>query len=160
MSVANHDIRPTDRFIPWLVVLFFVVFIGVDAVMATLAIRTQTGVVTEESYEKGLAYDRTLKAQATQQSWNWHDEIAVTDGNTVTFTLRDHNSTPVDNAQVKAQIIRPVSAGHDFEITLAPQGNGSYSAPADFPLKGEWHIRIWAQCTDRLYQANKTVLVN
>lgn len=160
MSVANEDIRPNDRFIPWLVVLFFAVFIGVDAIMATLAIRTQTGVVTEESYEKGLAYNQTLQAQSAQQSWNWHDEIAVTNDNIVTFTLHDRNNAPVDNVDVKAQIIRPISAGHDFEIILFPQGNGIYSAPADFPLKGEWHIRIWAQCTDRLYQANKTILVN
>jgi nitrogen fixation protein FixH len=159
MTSLPDDIRHTDRFIPWLVVLFFMVFIGVDAVMATLAVRTQTGIVTEQAYEKGLAYDRTLKDAAAQDSWHWWDSITLAPDGGLTFALHGRDGAAVACAPVRASFLRPVSAGHDFEIALSPRGDGAYTAMPRFPLRGEWHIRIWAQCTDRLYQANKTVLV-
>ena len=41
---------------------FFVVFIVVDALFVTLALRTYRGVVVENAYEKGLHYNDVIHA--------------------------------------------------------------------------------------------------
>ena len=50
-----------DKLMPWYIVLFFVVFTIVLAGFAVIAHRTHTGVVTENAYKKGLAYNDVIK---------------------------------------------------------------------------------------------------
>lgn len=153
----TNDIRKSDRLIPWMVVAFFAVFISVDAVMATLAIRTQTGLVTEQAYEKGLAYNHTLEAAETQQQWGWTSHIEVMN-NAVFVRLQDKDGQVIKKAGVAADVIRPIKSGHDFKITLHELPDGRYTAPLTFPLPGEWKIRIYAQSDGKTYQASQIIM--
>lgn len=146
-----------DRWIPWMFVLFFVVVGSVDAVMVTLALRTNTGVVTDKAYEKGLAYNETLAAAAAQDKLGWRDET-VFDGRHLSFSLRDGAGAPLRGAEVRARLTRPVSAGHDFEVVLAEAGD-SYGAPVSFPLVGEWQARIFVKWQDKHYQSSRILMI-
>ena len=154
---GKTDIRPSDKYIPWLFVLFFVTFIAVDAVMVTLAVRTQTGLVTEQAYEKGLAYNETLKAAAEQTAWGWQDTISVHDGN-ITYVLNNENGDAVTGAIVTAQFIRPVQDGHDFSVPLIPDHN-HYKAAITLPLKGEWGVRVNVKWKNRNYQRYQVFII-
>lgn len=159
MSTAadqSPGIRKSDKYIPWMVVAFFAVFIAVDAVMVTLAIQTQTGVITERAYEKGLQYNDTLEAAAQQETWGWNSDIEFNQG-TITFAFFDDLNDPIEHAQVSAEIIRPIQSGHDFEINLEETAQGRYTAPLALPLPGEWKIRIYAHTKDRTYQASQLI---
>lgn len=151
------DIRPSDKYIPWLFVLFFMIFIAVDAVMVTLAVRTQTGLVTEQAYEKGLAYNSTLQEAAEQKSWGWQDTINVHDGE-ITYTLKDERGISATGAIVTAHFIRPVKDGYDFSVPLAPYDN-HYKATIAFPLKGEWGVRINVKWKNRNYQRYQVFVI-
>ncbi len=50
-----------DRLIPWYFVMAFLVVFAVNGVFIYLATSTHPDVVTENAYEKGLAYDRIVE---------------------------------------------------------------------------------------------------
>jgi|JI10StandDraft_1071094.scaffolds.fasta_scaffold15568_7 nitrogen fixation protein FixH len=150
--------KPVDKYIPWMFVLFFVVFIAVDAVMVTLAVRTQTGLVTEQAYEKGLAYNRALEAAAEQKNWGGTGIIKL-EGKRLSFTLKDKEGLAIHDAEVTATVRRPVQAGYDATYPMARTGQQSYVADVEFPLPGEWDIRVSAKWQNRHYQTHETFIV-
>lgn len=65
MSVpSEHNMKPPlrDRLIPWYFVMAFLVVFAVNGLFIYLATSTNRGVVTENAYEKGLAFDRIVEA--------------------------------------------------------------------------------------------------
>lgn len=152
------DKKPIDKWIPWFVVLFFLCFMSVDAVMVTLAVKTQTGVITENAYEKGLTYNRAIDAAENQKSWGWTHKLSLTDRH-LSFMLNNDEGRPIDQAIVRAKIIRPIQDGQDFEIQLSLTPNSTYEADIPFPQAGLWTIRIYATWMDKQYQASQDFLV-
>lgn len=151
------DRKPVDKWIPWLVVLFFMVFMCVDAVMVTLAITTQTGLVTEEAYEKGLDYNKTIAAAAAQAKLGWKDKISL-EGNILSYSLKDKTGNFPAGADVRAKISRPTQDGYDFEIPLHKISTSTYETEVSFPLPGTWNVRIFVKWPDQQYQSSQTVL--
>ena len=151
-------IKPIDQYIPWLIVLFFLVFMIVDAFMVTVAIRTQTGLITEDAYKKGLAYNQTINAAREQETWGWSHTI-ILENNRLGFFLKDDFNSDIIDANVNAKIIREVQDGYDFEVSMRRSSQNFYEANIDFPLTGEWTIRIFATKKDRTYQASKKVFI-
>lgn len=156
---SSADIKPSDKYIPWLFVLFFITFMIVDAIMVTLAVRTQTGLVTEQAYEKGLSYNDTLDAAAEQESWGWQDTISVNDGN-ILYVLKNEHDMPVTEAIVTADFIRPVKDGYDFKVPLTQNSQGHYQTNVSFPLKGEWGVRVKAKWNNKQYQSYETFIIH
>jgi nitrogen fixation protein FixH len=151
--------KPIDKWIPWFFVMFFVVIAILDSIFVTIAIRTHTGTVTEQPYERGLNYNQTLADAKTQDIIGWQSEINIK-GQTLEVHLKDKNGEPLNDANMYARIVRPVQAGYDFEIPLNSRGKGLYSAPVTFPLPGQWHLRIIAQWQGTPYQKSKTIVIN
>ena len=155
---VNMNYSPRDRLIPWMFVLFFLVVGAVDAVMVTIAVRTNTGLVTEKAYEKGLAYNDNLAAAAAQESWGWRTRAAI-DGGRFVFNINDKDGKPLRAANVQVRITRPVSAGHDFNLSLVEQADGSYAKQANFPMKGEWQAKVFVKWQDKQYQSTHMLMV-
>lgn len=150
--------KPIDKWIPWFFVLFFVLLAIVNAAFVTVALKTQPGVVTQQPYERGLAYDNELAAAKELEALGWQAEIALVGDNKLMLNLIDDAQRPLSGAAVRAQVTRPVKDGHDFTLELKDQGNGVYSAPADFPLPGQWNVRIFATWQDKLYQSSRMIM--
>lgn len=127
---------PRDKWIPYYFVAFFAVIALLDGFFVYKAISTQTGVVTENSYEKGLDYNHVIEAAKAQPDMK--NTITYEDG-TLTWQL------PIEDATASAFIVRPIQDGHDFEITLQHFGNGVYKASPDLPMKGLWTARLSAK---------------
>lgn len=155
---VNMNTASRDWWIPWMFVLFFVVVGSVDAVMVTMAVRTNTGLVTEKAYEKGLAYNQNLSAAAMQESWDWKTEAAI-DGERFVFKIKDENNQPLRGASVQVRMTRPVSAGHDFNISPGEQADGSYITKVDLPMHGEWQAKVFVKWQDRQYQSTHLLMV-
>ena len=151
--------KPIDKYIPWMVVVFFLIFIAVDAVMVTLAVRTQTGVVTEQAYEKGLAYNQALDAAEVQKSWGWMSVISLHE-DILSFSLQDKNSQIIKGAKVTAIIRRPVQDGYDVSYSLTQTINGDYQTQVSFPMPGEWDVKVSAKWQNKHYQAHQTFIVH
>lgn len=159
MNHVNQGPRSSDRFIPWLVVLFFAVFMSVDAVMVTLALRTHSGVVTEAAYEKGLAYNQTLDAARQQAESGLHHEMAL-EGRVLRFRLTEATGEPVRDAEVAVKVKRVVKDGHDFEVIMQAVGDeGYYEAVLGVPMTGAWQVRVYATWQSKHYQAGKVFMI-
>ncbi|NBX65604.1 MAG: hypothetical protein EBQ96_01235 [Proteobacteria bacterium] len=150
--------KPIDKYIPWLFVVFFLVIAAVDTVFVTMAVRTHTGVVTDQAYEKGLAYNKTLEDSAAQSALGWTGEVKLT-RDLLTYDLRDQKGNAIEGATLKASIKRPVTQGYDLDIDLKSTGPGAYQAPLSLPLKGQWQVRIYAKVRDQEFQTNAFLLV-
>ncbi len=135
--MADRDKKdPRDKWIPYYFVAFFAVVAFLDSIFVYTAITTQTGVVTENPYEKGLDYNTVIEEAKAQPSIE----------NTVTYEDGKLKwSLPMEDAVASAFIVRPIQDGHDFEIALQHTGNGIYEADPEIPFKGLWTARLSAK---------------
>lgn len=123
--------------------VFFITFIAVDAFFVYKAISTNTGLVTENSYYKGLDYNKTLEEARIQKETGITGVIEYKEGLLI-FKLNAPNGTPIGNAKVTAKLIRPVNDKNDFLLSLTSQPDMSYSAPAKLPANGQWTAYVEA----------------
>lgn len=144
--------QPRDKLIPWYFVAFFVALAVVDGTMVTLAVRTQTGTVTNHPYEKGLRYNQVVAAAEHQNALGWKGEITFA-ANTLNFHLYDAAGNPLMPDNATATFTRPTQAGMDFSVTLT-KGKAAVTLPA----KGLWEIRVYATRRDRHYQHAKRIV--
>lgn len=149
----SQTMSKRDRWIPWYFVLFFVVVALVDGVMVSLALRTHRGVVTEHPYEKGLAYNRVVAAEEAQEKLGWKATIEYRAG-TLNVAIHDAQGAALSPDTVKVQFRRPGRPENDFEVTLE-RG----MSRLDFPLKGVWEARVFAQLGADNYQQSKRLVI-
>ncbi len=147
------------RYIPWLIVGFFVVIAGVLSTFVYLAVTTYRGVVTEQAYEKGVAYNDIIARAEGQDKKGWLSSIEV-DGRRIVFTLRDQRRDTIKVDAVDLVMFRPTQDGMDRVYTMQMQTNGSYVADvSDLPATGIWEVRITAQAQQGAYQTSKRVVI-
>ncbi|MBI5165328.1 MAG: FixH family protein [Magnetospirillum sp.] len=141
---------------PWIFVGVFGVVLAVNGALAYFATTTFTGLETEQAYDKGLAYNRNLAAAKAQQEMGWAVEAAFAPLSPtrvdITVTYRDRTGQPVDGLDVKAQMLRPTTAGYDHQVVLPAKGAGTYGAVIDLPLTGVWDMDAVASGTAGTYQ--------
>lgn len=152
-TTPHPDSKPIDKFIPWMIVAFFVVVAAVNAVFVTLAIRTLPGTVVEHPYEEGIEYNKIIADEARQNALGWSGKISYADG-TLRFILTGKDGDPLEGAKVKAKIERPISDGYDRDIQLTDKGDGIYEAGLRFPLPGLWNARIFSVWNGTPFQAD------
>ena len=90
--------KPIDKYIPWFFVAFFATFIIVDAIFVTVALDTNTGVVTEHAYEQGLHYDAMLDKVRAQEALGWQGTIDYAGGGVI-FSLQDDKGADIFDVQ-------------------------------------------------------------
>lgn len=142
-----------DRMIPWYFVIFFMVLAIVDGVMATLAVRTQTGLVTDHPYEKGLAYNRTISAADKQRALGWKGDVHYANGK-LFFILQDAKGNTLKPQHISATIMRPTQAKLDFSLELQTGGTS-----VTFPQPGLWEVEVNAQVDGTNYQQSQRIVV-
>lgn len=149
MTVSSSVSKKSDFWIPWYFVFFFIVIAVIDGSFVFVAIRTQTGLVTEQAYEKGLAFNKTLEKAAEQRKLGIIQKAEFKDGKII-WHLQDKNENPLV-AKITAHFYRPTHDGYDFEVDLKQTGNGMYEAAPRFPLPGAWTARLEAVWQNRRY---------
>ena len=157
--MTENIMRKSDRLIPWYFVFFFVVIAMVDATFVTIAVRTQTGTMTGNTYQRGLDYDQVLAKVAEQNALGWQGEIQFSGKSELHFDLADKSGKVLSGATVQARMLRPVQEGSDFDIALHPDGRGGFQAKIDFPFPGLWDVNIEALWQNHHYYLMKTITV-
>lgn len=149
------------RILAWFVGFFLVVF-SANGIMTYFALNTWTGLETEDSYVKGLNYNRELESAREQMASGWEMDI-VTKPETQNGRFEVQLAYPesaIAPSEVKATFIRAVVEGYDQEITLSPMGNGLYGAPIDLPLAGQWDVLVIVNSQNTLmYKMKDWILV-
>ena len=153
----NHSANKSK--IPYIFIGFFLVVITVNIGYIYIAKKTWRGVVTENSYQKGLGYNDALKQEKKQQELGWSVDTKINKTGetkaTILVGIIDKESRPIRDANVKLFIRHPVQEGFDFTASPVPGGN-AYRFEIDFPMKGQWDTIIEIQKgVDKLYLAKR-----
>jgi nitrogen fixation protein FixH len=122
----------------------FAVVMAVNIVMVWFAVESNTGIVSENAYEEGLAYNKTLAEQAREAGLGWSVVRNVADFPVrLVYALSDERGMPLGGAWVRVKASRPVGQdeGSGFELELKEFTDGTYAAEnIAWPQKGQWEL--------------------
>ncbi len=149
--------RPSDRYIPWYIVLFFVAQTVLFGWFTYIAETTHTGLVTEQAYEKGLHYNKTIEKERLQKSLGLTSSVTH-NGSNITFKLQDKNGANIMHAIVTLWLYRPTQDGKDIRVGMTETSTGEYTATVGSAMKGLWEIRIHALTDTNDYQTSQRVV--
>lgn len=155
------------RFLPhWVPMMFiagFLVVIGVNATLIVLAQDTFSGLDTASPYERGLAYNETLAAEAAQERLGWQYQSAISGAGeadrVLEVEMKDRNGRPLDGLALQAYLVRPANQGLDMTIAPLPSGGGRYVAAFRLPAPGQWELRVVARDGDVVWQHSQRLFV-
>lgn len=137
-------------------IAFFALVVAVNTVFISTALSTHSGVVTDQPYEKGLAFNETL---ATAKAQPAIDHKPSWDNGVLRWQLLDQNGQPID-AEVSALLYRSVKDGSDFTVTMTPVTAGVYEAVIDLPMEGRWEAQLKALWNSSQYQTRFVFVSN
>ncbi len=142
---STREIKVSGRMVLVTLILFFSVIAGVNALMATLAIRTFGGLEADNAYRAGLEFARELRAARDQQARNLKVEVAtkrLPDGST-DFRLSVENLEPAAVAGLRAvlELRHPADRRHDHRVELRRINAGEFGGQS-FVEPGQWNVRI------------------
>ena len=160
----NQPIQKNSNII-WFFVIFFSTFIIVDICYIFVAEKTWRGLAIEDGYQKGLKYNQAIEAVTKQKQLGWNLQINYQlqgdkNGNLEAKLLDKNNQTIID-ADVVANIRRPVQDGVDFSLPLQFNSKTlTYQSLVEFPLAGQWDVEVIVKKQDDVYQDIKRLVIH
>jgi nitrogen fixation protein FixH len=135
----------------WHVLIMFLVFfgvmLGVNVYMVVQAVRTFPGEVNSRPYEAGLAYNRTLKAMATERALGWRARVDAIEtgpsGTRIVVRWSDAADQPLAGAVVKGKIVRPATEAQNHDLAFTQTDPGVYAAVVK-AAPGAWDLSVTA----------------
>lgn len=147
MSIAdrNDGRRFTGRHMWILALSFFGVIIAVNVGMATLAMRSWTGLVVPNSYIASQEFEEKRLAHEAQRAAGWRATLTYLPG-AARLVIIDGARGPIDLGDVSLKLNRPVGGHDDQTLALGRKADGSYEASVDLPA-GLWEATVTATGT-------------
>lgn len=136
---------------PWFLALLGVigVFLVVNVVFVVFAVTSNPGLVADDYYEQGRAYEKNVVTRLTaRNNLNWETkfelpkQIYTNTPDVFRFSAVDSRGVSIMDADVKFVLYRPSDANADFEKTVNQIAPGLYQARLEFPLPGIWDLNI------------------
>lgn len=153
----------TGRHVLFAMLAFFGVIFAVNGVFLYQALNTYTGVVQDEPYRKGLAYNERIAEDARQTALGWTRSIAMSPAGMVKLALKDNAGAPVQGLVVSAVVGRPSTNVRDVPVRLVEGEPGVYQASIGEVDAGSWVISIEAarvngdQSPEVVYRAKERI---
>lgn len=124
---------------------FFGFIFAVNGYFAYAALSTYTGIVANEPYRKGLAYNQRIEAEERQNTLNWVETAQLAGDGTVVVTVAGADGHKVQGLAVTAVLSRPATDGFDHRLKFGEAEPGRYTANAGALAGGTWVIAIEAR---------------
>jgi nitrogen fixation protein FixH len=132
---------------------FFGVVIGVNALMAKLAIDTMPGTEVDSAYQAGNAYNAQISAARDQDARHWqvNGSIERTASGRVVIKVeaRGRDGEPLKDLTFAAQLERPIDRRTDRRLALTEREPGIYSGEAIEVASGQWDLVLEADSGSR-----------
>jgi nitrogen fixation protein FixH len=152
-----------SRWIPWAFVGFFVVVFAVNGAMVWFALSSWTGLEADDSYERGLVYNRAIEAEKEQAALGWRSDFRFAQTGarrgTLELDLTGRDGDRLQGAKADARLVRPTREGYDFDLALAEREPGRYLADLELPLPGQWEVRLAARAKGEVYRLSPRIYV-
>jgi nitrogen fixation protein FixH len=130
-----------------LLVAFFCIVIGVNAIMIYSAVTTHSGVVAAEPYRKGLHYNERVEADERQQRLRWDQALSVERTGNIALILTDAGGRRIHGLDVRLVIGRPSTNRQDIEVALLADDAGRYVASIAPLQPGAWIATVEARAS-------------
>lgn len=120
---------------------FFGLIFAVNGVFLYQALSTHTGVVANEPYRKGLAYNERIAADVQQAGLAWNDTIVVGRDGRITLELTKQSGEAIQGMLISGTIARPATSGFDRQVTFSENAT-AYVAEAGPLAEGNWIVEV------------------
>jgi nitrogen fixation protein FixH len=128
------------------VLALFLAFFGavflVNGAMIYSALSTHTGLVANEPYRKGLAYNERIAADERQSHLGWSEAVELARDGAVTLAPRWPDGRPVSGFQVSGVLGRPATYRNDTPVAFAEAEPGRYVGRAVGVAEGSWLLSV------------------
>jgi nitrogen fixation protein FixH len=146
--VESAESLKYKRILFWILGAFFGIIFIANIFLVYYANDSWTGLTTEDAYQKGVEYNKTIEEHQQSKLLGWEGSIgfmpsSATQGK-LSIDLKGKQGKAISGAVVKAKLIRPTSGGNDKTLALMESSNGMYEENITFPLEGVWDIEITA----------------
>lgn len=147
IDAAKPAGRPlTGRTVLAIMLGFFGVIVLVNAVMATLAVGTMPGTVTDNGYRASQRFNAELEAARIRAAQGWvieaHVERAAGGAAALDLALRTADGRPVEGLELSALLVRPTEPAADRIFALRAAGEGRYAGFAEAVATGAFDLVI------------------
>lgn len=153
----------TGRHVLVMLIAFFGVIIGVNAVFITKAVSSFTGEDVKKSYRQGLEYNKTIETRAEQASLGWTVAANVIEiseqEQRVVVRIRGADDTPIKRLSVSGRFNRPTDLAKDEEVSFTERGDGIYEARISLP-KGQWRLKAIASSADKSFRFENPFVIS
>ena len=150
----------TGRTVLVALLAFFGVVVGVNVVMARVAVTTFAGVETESSYKAGLAFKGELAAAERQEARHWAVDVSLESAGqdrTVLVRATDAAGQPLVGLVADGRLAHPTDGRRDVDLDIEPLGQGRYRAKAEAG-PGQWDLVIdFSQGGERVFRSKNRV---
>ncbi|WP_371395701.1 FixH family protein [Fretibacter rubidus] len=147
MAEMKKEKQLTGKHVLMMVVGFFALIVGVNAVFIVKAVESFSGEDVKQSYRQGLEYNKTLAARAAQADLGWRvaANIVLVDSRSheLIIQLEDKDAAPLNDLSFTAKLRNPIDLSKDHEINFRGYGQGRYKAQID-GLSGQWQLQATA----------------
>ena len=126
-----------------IMVSFFGVVIAMNILLAVMALRSNSGLVVDDSYESSQSFDKDTAKLLADAALDIHPQISFANG-TLDIVLHTAQGAPVATQSVAVTLGRAVSANTDVTPTFKLLSVGHYQALTHFGL-GRWLGKISVQ---------------
>jgi nitrogen fixation protein FixH len=127
-----------------LLLAFFAVVAGANAVMIKLAVSSFGGVDIDNAYRAGLAFTREIAAVEAQDARRWQVTAGVAPeagATRIEVTARDAAARPLAGLAATARLTHPTDRRLDRVVPLREEAPGQYRGTTA-PAAGQWTLDI------------------
>ncbi len=162
--------EPQKSKIPYVFFAFFAVIFAVNIFYIYLSNKSWRGIASQDSYQKGLHYNQTLKQAQKQKELGWKIIIKfqpIAEKNSqknsarkiiLVIDLQDNKSQKISDAEVEVEFKRPIQEGFDFKQKLKFV-DGFYQSEVTLPLRGQWDFAVLATKNEDSFQEVKRYVI-
>jgi hypothetical protein len=129
----------------WLVVALPLTAVVASFVTLALAIRSDTGLVEDDYYNRGMEINRVLDRDRAAAAAGLESRLVLDGAHhelRVSLHARRHEPPP---ANVRLKLMHATRAGFDKILILPRQADGTYRAPLPEFVPGHWDVQLSAQ---------------
>jgi nitrogen fixation protein FixH len=125
---------------------FFAAIFAMNGVLIYWAVATNSGLVANEPYRKGLHYNERIAADERQKRLGWRvDTLELTKDGRVTLVLTDKAGHPVSGLKVETMLGRPATNRQDIRVAMVEVAPGRYEARTSALAAGFWLVVLEAR---------------
>jgi hypothetical protein len=129
----------------WLVVLLPLTAVVASFVSLALAVRSDTGLVEDDYYKRGLEINRVLDRDRAAVAEGLASRLELDDAHhelRLRLSARRHEALPPN---VELKLMHATRAGFDKTLILPRRADGTYRAPLPDFVPGHWDVQLSAQ---------------